>query len=57
MKEHIQAIIDQEKQYPQEERMLYHYNCAETLLMAADRKNAAAPARRTSAVSWPWQLP
>ncbi|MBQ6591325.1 MAG: C_GCAxxG_C_C family protein [Solobacterium sp.] len=38
MKEHIQAIINQEKQYPQEERMLYHYNCAETLLMAADRK-------------------
>ena len=38
MKKYTQEIIDSEKKYPQEERMLYHYNCAETLLMAADRK-------------------
>ena len=38
MEKYIQEIIDQEKQIPQEERMLYHTNCAENLLTSANRK-------------------
>ena len=38
MEKYIREIMEREKQIPQEERMLYHTNCAENLLTSANRK-------------------
>lgn len=38
MKETVNKINKQELAYPEEERPMYHINCAETLLMAANEK-------------------